>query len=100
MSTQIQLALSRSPDVCGGRLRIEGTRVTVNQIAWLYKQGEPPEEIAAHFPQLHLAQIYAALAHYHANRDEVEEALEIERREAERLRSEFQQPWAMQKGEE
>jgi uncharacterized protein (DUF433 family) len=92
MSTQIQLTLTQSPEICGGRLRIEGTRVTVNQIAWLYKQGEPPEEIAAHFPQLHLAQIYAALAHYHANREEVEKALDVERHEAERLRSEFPQP--------
>ncbi len=90
MSTQIQLTLTETPDVCGGRLRIAGTRVTVNQIAWLYKQGEPPEEIAQHFPQLHLAQIYAALAHYHANREQVEEALEAERSEAEKLRAEFQ----------
>jgi len=90
MSTEIDTILVKSPDVCGGRLRISGTRVTVNQIACLYKQGEPPEEIAAHFPHLHLAQIYAALTHYHANREEVEAELEAERLEAERLRTQFQ----------
>jgi uncharacterized protein (DUF433 family) len=52
----------------------------------MYKQGEPPEEIAAHFPHLQLAQIYGALTYYHANRDEVEADLDRERIEADRLR--------------
>ena len=73
--------------MCGGRLRISDTRVTVNQIATLYKQGEPPEEIAAHFPHVSLAQIFAALTYYHANRDEVERDIERERLEAERIRA-------------
>ena len=81
--------LVRSPDVCGGRLRISDTRVTVHQIATLYKQGEPPEGIAAHFPHLTLAQIYAALTYYHANRDEIESDLQREREEAEQLRRHF-----------
>lgn len=77
--------LVRSPEVCGGRLRISDTRVTVHQIATLYKQGEPPEEIAEHFPHLTLAQIYAALTYYHANREEIERDLQQERLEAEQL---------------
>jgi hypothetical protein len=31
MSTEIAILLVRSPDVCGGRLLINGTRMTVNQ---------------------------------------------------------------------
>jgi uncharacterized protein (DUF433 family) len=58
--------LVRTPDVGGGRLRIEGTRVTVLQIVTLYKQGESPEEIAENFPHVTLGQVYAALAYYHA----------------------------------
>lgn len=87
MNTQVKLTLTSSADICGGRIRIAGTRVTVHQIAALYKQGEPPEEIVTHFPQLHLAQIYSALAHYHAHRDQVDAALDEERTEFDELRT-------------
>jgi uncharacterized protein (DUF433 family) len=73
--------LVSSPDICGGRLRIDGTRITVNQIAVLYKQGRTAEDIADQYPHLTLAQVYAALAHYHANREEIEADLEAERKE-------------------
>lgn len=69
-------------------MRIAGTRVTVNQVASLYNQGEPPEEIATHFPQLHLAQVYAALAHYHAHRNEIDAELTAEQAEFEQRRAE------------
>jgi uncharacterized protein (DUF433 family) len=63
MGTAIDTLLSRSPDVCGGRMRIEGTRVTVHQIAACYQQGWTPEEIADQYPHVTLAQVYAALAY-------------------------------------
>ena len=78
MSTEINTLLVSSPDVCGGRLRIDGTRVTVNQIVVLYKQGSNAEDIADEYPQVTLAQVYAALAHYHANREDVEAGLTAE----------------------
>ena len=78
MSTAIDTLLTRSPDVCGGRIRIEGTRVTVVQIVTCYQQGLTPEEIADQYPHVNLAQIYAALAYYHANRDEIDRELETE----------------------
>ncbi|MCZ7569438.1 MAG: DUF433 domain-containing protein [Ardenticatenaceae bacterium] len=91
MSTQISSLLVSSPDVCGGHLRIEGTRITVNQMVVLYKQGYGPEDIADQYPQLTLAQVYAALAFYHANREEIEADLMAEKLEAERLEKEYQQ---------
>ncbi len=81
MSTEIATLLVSSPDVCGGRLRIDGTRITVNQIVVLYKQGYSAERIADEYPHLTMAQVYAALAHYHANQDEIEADLEAERKE-------------------
>jgi uncharacterized protein (DUF433 family) len=81
MSTAINTLLASSPDVCGGRLRIDGTRITVNQIATLYKQGYNAEEIADQYPHLTLAQVYAALAYYHANQAEIEADLEAEAKE-------------------
>lgn len=78
MSTEIGTLLVSSPDVCGGRLRIDGTRITVNQIVVLHKQGYNAEDIADQYRHLTLAQIYTALAHYHANREEIEADLAAE----------------------
>ena len=63
----------RTPEIRGGRPRIAGTGVTVRRIAGWYKLGLGPEEIAAEIPHLSLAQVHAALAYYHANRDEIEQ---------------------------
>lgn len=81
MSTAINTLLVSSPEVCGGRLRIDGTRITVNQIVVLYKQGYSAERIADEYPHLTMAQVYAALAHYHANQEEIEADLEAESKE-------------------
>jgi uncharacterized protein (DUF433 family) len=91
MSTEIATLLVRSPDVCGGRLRINGTRMTVNQLVVWYKQGYTPEEIADQYPYLTLTQVYTALAYYHANREEIEADLTAEKGEAERLEQAYQQ---------
>jgi len=92
MSTAIDSLLSRSPDVCGGRIRIEGTRITVHQIVTCYQQGLTPEEIADQYPHINLAQIYAALAHYHAKRDEIDRELEAENADFQRLANESTNP--------
>ncbi|HXG64686.1 MAG TPA: DUF433 domain-containing protein [Blastocatellia bacterium] len=91
MSLGIATLLVSSPDVCGGRLRIDGTRITVNQIVVWYKQGYSSEEIADQYPHLTLAQVYTALAYYHANREEIETDLEVEKAEAERLEQKYLQ---------
>jgi uncharacterized protein (DUF433 family) len=88
MSTEIATLLVSSPDVCGGRLRIEGTRITVNQIVTLYKQGYNAEEIADQYPHLTMAQVYAALLHYHTNQQEIDSDLATEKKEAEKLERE------------
>jgi uncharacterized protein (DUF433 family) len=92
MSTEIGTLLISSPDVCGGRLRIDGTRITINQIAALYKQGLDAEGIADQYPHLTLAQVYAALSHYLANHEEIDAELEAERQEADQLEREYQSP--------
>lgn len=86
---QLDAMLVRTPNVCGGRLRVDGTRVTVLQIATLYKRGESAEEIAQNFPQLNLSQVYAALAYYHANRVDVEQELADEANDFERLKAQY-----------
>ncbi len=91
MSTAIGTLLVSSPGVCGGRLRIDGTRITVNQIVVCYKQGYSPEEVADQYPHVTLAQVYAALAYYHANKEDTEADLAAEKAEAERLEQQYRQ---------
>jgi uncharacterized protein (DUF433 family) len=75
MSTTLDAMLTKSPDVCGGLIRIDRTRITVHRIATLYKQGQTAEEVARTYPHLSLGEVYAALAYYHANRAEIESEL-------------------------
>lgn len=74
--------ISRDPQIRGGRPCVAGTGVTVQRIATWYKLGLAPEEIVDRIGHLTLAQIHAALAYYHANRDEIEERLAADEAEA------------------
>lgn len=68
--------------VCGGKPCITGTRIRVWDIhVWHDLQGMVPEVIVAEFPQLTVADIHAALAFYHDNR----ELLEHQNRQAQEL---------------
>lgn len=70
--TDIATLIVRSPETCDGRPRIAGTRISVQQIATLHKQGLSPVEILTEYEFLNLAQIYAALTYYYANQIEIE----------------------------
>jgi uncharacterized protein (DUF433 family) len=83
-----------SPDIRGGRPRIAGTGVTVQRIVGWYKLGLAPEDIPDEIGHLSLAQVYAALAYYHANKDEIETAMEVEAQEAAALEAEHALPKA------
>lgn len=61
-----------TPGVCGGRPRIAGSRIRVQDVASPHERlGHTPDEIVAAYPQLSLADIHAALAYYFDHRDEV-----------------------------
>ena len=53
-------------------------RLVVRRIVGWYKQGLAAEEIAREIPHISLAQVYAALTYYHANREEIEADLAAE----------------------
>jgi uncharacterized protein (DUF433 family) len=65
----------KTPDVCGGRARIEGTRIRVYNVVFLHKEGASDEKIREAYPGLTPAQIHAALAYYYDNRDEIDAEL-------------------------
>jgi uncharacterized protein (DUF433 family) len=84
MSTILETTLVRTPGICGGRLRIDGTRMTVGHIVWLYRQGLSAEQIVEQHPQRTIREIYTVLAWYHDHRQQfdAEMAAEAERDEA------------------
>ncbi len=86
--TDIGTLLTQSPGICGGRLRIAGTGVSVRRIVGWYQLGQTPEEIATQIPHLSLAQVHAALTYYHANREEMDAEMAAEDAEADRLEQE------------
>ena len=83
--TDIGSLIVRSDDIRGSRPRVAGTGVTVRRIVGWYKQGLTPEEIITELPHLSLAQVYASLTYYHANREEIEADITAESATAERL---------------
>jgi uncharacterized protein (DUF433 family) len=58
-----------------GTFRVGRSRVSLDSVIHLYKQGGSAEHIAECFPSLDLADIYAVIAYYLANRESVEEYL-------------------------
>jgi uncharacterized protein (DUF433 family) len=65
-----------TPGVVGGEPRIADRRIRVRDIvAARDRRGFSPEEIAGSvYPELTLAQVYAALAYYEDHRDEIDRA--------------------------
>jgi uncharacterized protein (DUF433 family) len=84
-TTDIGSLITSSPGICGGRVRIAGTGVSVRRIVGWYKMGMGPEEIAEQYGHLRLAQVYAALSYYHANQEAMEAEMAAEEAEYNRL---------------
>lgn len=85
--TDIGTLIGQTPGICGGRSRIAGMGVSIRRVAGWYKTGRATEEIADQYGQLTLAQVHAALAYYHANRDEIDAELAQEEAEYGQLAS-------------
>lgn len=80
--------IARDPSIRGGRPFVAGTGTTVQRIVTWYKLGLTSEEIADRIGHLTLAQIHAAIAYYHANRDEIEQAIAADDERAAELEAE------------
>ena len=64
-----------TPGVAGGKPRIAGHRITVqNIVIWHERLGLSADEIATEYG-LSLADVYAALAYYYDHREEIDRAI-------------------------
>jgi uncharacterized protein (DUF433 family) len=76
-----------TPDTCGGKPRIAGSRIRVQDIVtWHEQMGLTPDEIVSQYSTLTLADIYAALAYYHDNLDRIRQDLIESTQAVEKLR--------------
>jgi uncharacterized protein (DUF433 family) len=67
--------IETTPGVAGGRPRVAGRRITVQNIAiWHERLGLDPDEIAAEH-DLSLADVHAALAYYFDHREEIDSVI-------------------------
>ena len=61
-----------TPDTAGGKPRIRGRRITVQDLAiWHERLGKSADEIATEF-DLTLSDVYAGLAYYFDHREEID----------------------------
>ena len=67
--------IERTPGVAGGKPRIAGHRITVQDIAvWHQQMGKSVEEICSEYG-LGLSKVHAALAYYFDHRDEIDRGI-------------------------
>ena len=79
--------LVATPGVCGGKPRIAGHRITVqNIVVWHERGGLTPDEIISQHPGITLADVHAALAFYWDHVDEIRAQIQADERLAEQLR--------------
>ncbi len=68
--------IESTPGICGGKPRIAGHRIKVEDVViWHEKLGWSPDEIVSQFPSITLASVYAALAYYHDHLEEIRQQM-------------------------
>jgi uncharacterized protein (DUF433 family) len=65
----------RDPQVCGGSPTISGTRLSVLQIAVMWKGGDTVDEIVQAFRQLRASQVHDAISYYLDHQQEIDEEI-------------------------
>ena len=81
-----------------GTVRVGGTRLTLETVVGAFKAGESPDEIAAAFPGLELADVYAVITYYLRHRAEVEDYLGAQEAKAARIRRKIEARQGDQRG--
>lgn len=71
-----------------GKIRVGGTRVTLDTIVAAFENGATAEEIAYQYPSVQLADIYATITYYLRQPDEVNQYLDRREEEAQQVRRE------------
>ena len=77
----------KTPGICGGRARIAGHRVRVQDIVmWHEHQGMTPDRIVSEVPTITLADVHTALAYYFDHVHEIQDEMRADETYAEEFR--------------
>jgi len=75
--------LTINPD---GVVKVGGTRVTLDTVILVFKQGATAEEIVYRYPSLKLGDVYASIAFYLNHQEDVESYLKQRQQQAQEIR--------------
>lgn len=75
--------LTNNPD---GVVCVGGTRVTLDTVIAIFKQGSTAEEIVHRYPSLRLGDVYASIAFYLNHQEDVEAYLKQRQQQAQEIR--------------
>jgi uncharacterized protein (DUF433 family) len=80
------LHIVKTPSVRGGKVRIDGTRISVRDIVLLQKWDMKPDEMREYYSDrpLTLAEVHAALAYYYDHSEEIDVEIAADEGRAER----------------
>jgi len=73
-----------------GVIRVAGSRVTLDTVLAVFKEGASAEEIVLRFNTLNLADVYSVIAYYLHHRDEVERYLQESRERSAEVRQQVE----------
>ena len=80
----------KTPGTCGGRARIAGHRVRVQDIViWHEHQGMSPDQIVSEIPTITLSDVHSALAYYFDHVQEIQDEMRADRAYAEGMRQRY-----------
>ena len=81
-----QIYIVQDPGFCGGKPRIDGTRLKVQHIAVEFERmGMSPDQICSEHPGLTLAQVHAALSYYYDYKTEIDAQIRADHNFAEQM---------------
>ena|SRR5664279_1374977 len=86
-SPEVPVPIRRDKD---GNIRVGGTRVLLEVVIARFQQGDTPEHIHEGFPTLKLADIYAVIAYYLNNREEVDDYIRQQDEEGQAIRQKME----------
>uniref|UniRef100_B8HY98 DUF433 domain-containing protein n=1 Tax=Cyanothece sp. (strain PCC 7425 / ATCC 29141) TaxID=395961 RepID=B8HY98_CYAP4 len=88
METVISDHIEITTGVCGGKPRVAGHRIKVQDIViWHERLGMSPDEIVSTHPSISLADVYAALAYYHDHLLEIRAQIQADETFAAQMKS-------------
>ena len=94
-AVDIATLIERIPGVNGGKPFVSNAGVSVHQVSILFNEGATPEEIVGRYEGLTLGGVYAALAHYFANREQIEAEIAEQDVIANELMARYPNGWRM-----